>query len=475
MRPLRLRYRLLALATLASGALGPTAGAGPSDPFGTVGALHRDTAGLDDPLGHTCAIPAGKLTFPAAVNFALCRNPQTRVAWAAAHAQAAALGSAESAWLPSVTVQGEALREFGPHVDVTGNLVTAGQNTRDAAATLTWTLYDFGARSGKIKSARSLLDAAAATASSVSQQVVRLIVQSYYGVVAADAGLASAKVTAEVAAHSLDIAKGLREGGMGSPADVLQAETAYGQAVLARIQAVAAAKTARGTLAVTLGLTAEEAFVLEPEPVPAAVPELTARMADLMAEASRQRPDLKAAQAQRDAAEANIGVARAAGRPTLRIGALHSYTAQVGVPTENYNQVGITVTWPIFTGFNASYGIRQAQAVLEQQEANLEQVALAVTLDVWSGYYALDAANQQLSITAGLVKTADDNLQVALGRYQAGVGGIVDVLTAQAAAATTRTLRIDAELGWKVARAQLALALGRLTSAEPLGPDASLP
>lgn len=162
-------------------------------------------------------------------------------------------------------------------------------------------------------------------------------------------------------------------------------------------------------------------------------------------------------------------------RPSITIGALHNFTTTTGVPNENYDQVGISMTWPLFTGFNVSYGVRQAQAALQQQESNLEQVGLSVTLDVWNGYYSLDSANQQLTITAGLTKTADENLQVALGRYQAGVGSIVDVLTAQTAAATSRQLRINAELGWKVARANLALALGRLSSAEPLRDRAALP
>lgn len=42
------------------------------------------------------------------------------------------------------------------------------------------------------------------------------------------------------------------------------------------------------------------------------------------------------------------------------------------------------------------------------------------------------------------------------------------MLTAQSALAGARQQRIAAERGWQVARAQLALALGRLTSAEPL-------
>ncbi len=449
--------------------------ADPPDPFRTEAALQRATAGYTDPLGNDCAIPGGKLTFPAAVNLALCRNPQTRAAWATAREQAAALGIADSAWLPSLSLTGGESRNYGPHADATGDIVRTGQNYGDATATLSWTLYDFGGRTARIDSARSLLQAAAATATSTAQQLVRTVVQAYYGVVAGDALFEAARRTEAVTAQSLEIARSLQSGGVGTLADVLQTETAHGQAVLARIQADAQAKSARGTLAVTLGLTAEEGFTLDPEAVPAQVPELTARMADLMAEAARQRPDLKAAQAQRDAAAANITVARAAGRPVISLGALHNYTSQSGVPNQNYDQVGLSVTWPLFTGFSTTYGVRQAEAALQAQDANLEQVGLSVTLDVWNGYYGLDSANQQLTATASLNKTAADNMEVALGRYKAGVGTIVDVLTAQSAAASARQLRINAELSWKVARAQLALALGRLSNAEPLEGGAGLP
>ena len=445
-----------------------------SDPFRTDATLHHDTEGLSDPSGHDCAIPGNALTFAAAVNLALCANPQTRSAWAQAHQQAAALGIAESAWLPDISATGSESRTFG-HADVNGTILPGAGNTGDAAVNLTWTLYDFGARSGRITSAHRLLDAAAATASSVVQQTVRTVVQSYYGVVAGDADLVAAKTTEDVALHSLEIARALRDGGVGTLGDVLQAQTAHGQAVLARVQAEAAAKSARGTLSVTLGISADQPFKLAPEPVPTEVPALAARMADLMAEAARQRPDLAAAQAQLDAAEADITVARAVGRPSISIGASQNFASATGIPNQNYGQVGVTVTVPIFTGYRVTYGVRQAQAALQVREANLEQVGLNVTLDVWNAYHSLDSANQQLTATAVLTKTAEENEQVALGRYKAGVGSIVDVLTAQTAAATSRELRISAELGWKVSRAQLALALGLLSSAAPLADGAALP
>jgi outer membrane protein TolC len=300
-------------------------------------------------------------------------------------------------------------------------------------------------------------------------------VQGYYGVVAGDATLLAAKTTEGTAAHSLDIARSLREGGVATLGDVLQAETAYDLAVLAGVQANAAAKLARGTLAVVIGSSADQALKLEPDPVPAEVPGLSARMSDLMAQAARQRPDLAAALAQRDAAEANVTVARAVGRPSISFQAGHNIADTSGVPNQSYSQIGLYVTVPIFNGFNVAYAVRQAQAALEASDANVEQARLNVSLGVWNAYHTLDSANQQLAATATLTKTAADNQEVAFGRYRSGVGTMIDVLTAQTAAGNARLLRVNAEFGWQVARAQLALALGRLSGTEPLNSDPSLP
>jgi outer membrane protein len=446
------------------------------DAFRTRAALRQRTQGLNDPFGHQCAMPAATLSLEQAVDIALCLNPSTRAAWAAAHQQAAALGSAESSWLPTITATDQETRTFGTHVDVAGNISTSPQNTNDAALNLTWTLYDFGGRSGRIRSAHYLLDATAKTASSTVQQTVFNVVQSYYGVIAGDAALAAAKTAEETAKRSVEVSRALHLGGVTGLGDVLQAETAYDQAVLARVQAAQTAKTSAGTLAVTIGVPADKPLKLDAaEPVPAEVPALTARMTDLMTAAMRQRPDLAAALAQRDAAEADITVARAVGRPSIAITGGRSRIASSGLALENSSQIGVTLTVPIFTGFSVGYGVRQAQAVLETRDVNAEQVRLNVSQEVWNGYYALDSANQQLAATATLITTADKNQEVALGRYQAGVGSIIDVLTAQTAAASAAQTRITSELNWKVSRAQLVLAIGRLYGAEPLATVLPLP
>jgi len=445
------------------------------DAFRMGKALKKRTVGLTDPVGLDCALPAGPLKLSAAVDIALCRNPATRAAWAAARLQAADLGGAESALLPSVAGTGSEARTYGQHVDVSGDTVDTPQDTRDAALTLTWTLYDFGGTYANIKSNRLLLDAAAETVNSVTQQTVLTVVENYYGVVAADAAVVAAKSAEAAYQQDVQITTALQKGGVASLSDVLQAETAYDQADLATVQYEYAAQAAHGALSVGIGLNADQALKLDAQPVPAEVPAFAARIADLMGQATRQRPDLAAAIAQRDSAEAAVTVARAAGRPSISFQGGRSGSNTTGVPDQNYSQIGIYVTVPIFTGFKVAYGVRQAQASLESSEVNVDKVRLQVTSDVWNAYYSLDSADQQLKATATLVKTANQSEQVALAQYQAGVGTILTLLTAQAAAAAAAQSRISAELAWETARGQLALALGHLSKSEPLVTDPALP
>src|ERR1700747_3685957 len=111
-------------------------------------AIAGSTAAADpiDPIGRNCTLPVGPLSFPTAVDYALCRNPTTRGAWAAAREASAAVGVAKSAWYPSLSVTGSETRTSGQHLDTTGNFVNGWTNTGDATVDLNWTLYDFGLR-----------------------------------------------------------------------------------------------------------------------------------------------------------------------------------------------------------------------------------------------------------------------------------------------------------------------------------------
>jgi outer membrane protein TolC len=64
-----------------------------------------------------------------------------------------------------------------------------------------------------------------------------------------------------------------------------------------------------------------------------------------------------------------------------------------------------------------------------------------------------------------LVNSAEQSYRVALGRYKAGVGNIIDTLNAQSALANARQQRIQAILNANIARATLAQSMGALDNA----------
>jgi outer membrane protein TolC len=90
---------------------------------------------------------------------------------------------------------------------------------------------------------------------------------------------------------------------------------------------------------------------------------------------------------------------------------------------------------------------------------------LQISLDVWRAYHDLRTASESISAARTLLNSAEESSRVALGRYKAGVGNILDVLNAQSALADARQQYIQASLNWNIARAVLAQSIGGLDNA----------
>ena len=441
---------------------------GLSDPFGTDARLRASADGLQALFEKECAAPAAGLSLARAVDIGLCRNPSTRAAWANARQQAAALGAAQAAWLPTLSASaGKSLAFGGQRADGFGGLVSESRRVTNAALSLGWTLYDFGGREARIDNAAQLMAAAAASAQGTAQQTAATIVQAYFTTVAADAQLGVVRQAESAYRESYAVARARQEGGMATFADVLQVKTALDTIVLNRVQVEGLVQGTRGALANAIGLPADQGLALAPEPLPDKVGSATERVRELIETALRQRPDLNASLAQRAASEAAVRQARAASMPTVAFSAGRSMTDLSGYPNQAYNMVGIGITIPLFSGYASTYDIRKAQAALEQTEAGVEQTRLTVARDVWAAWQGLQTAVGQLEATATLQSTARENEGVALGRYRAGVGTIIDLLTAQSASANALQQRVSAELAWRVSRAQLVLAMGALPEIAP--------
>ena len=463
-----------------------------SDPFDTEAMLPLKPAlRLNGSVGDPCAgvMPSGALNLPDVVNLALCNNPQTREIWASSRAQAAQVGVSKGSYLP------------GASLSVSGNRNSPGNAQRSLGVTLSYLLYDFGTRAANLENARQLLAAAYATQDSTVQAVFLSAVQSFYQTQATIAALDAARESERAAKESFAAAQARYLAGSATPADKLSAQTAYSQATLNRITADGGMKNAKGGLANMLGLDANqnvqlvaaEGFSASSNPLSPALSDRTTShltrlsnydsqvigyregrggeqealkiferdVAALIEEARQRRPDLQAAAAQVKASEASADAARAATKPSISLTASTNQENSAGISSHD-SSVGLSVSVPIFAGYAPTYRVRAAEAQVETQKARLEGLRLKVALDVWTAYQNLTTATQSLRSTDDLFSSAEQSERVALGRYKAGVGNILDVLNAQSALASARQQRIQSTFNWNVSRATLAQAMGSL-------------
>ncbi|HEX7156219.1 MAG TPA: TolC family protein, partial [Burkholderiaceae bacterium] len=281
-----------------------------ADPLAVDASTERSPAAGVSPCAPG-AIHAGPLSLADVIGQALCNNPQTRIAWTNARTAAAQLGIALAAYWPALTATGELARaRSGAQPPAGGDFMQ-----RNAIVAIDYLLYDFGARDAARDNARELLLAASAAQSAQVQAVFLATVQAYYQWFAARAAAAAALSSERSSLESLNAARARYQVGAATPADRLQAETAYEQAVLSRIGADGNAAAAAGVLANAMGLDAQRPLEVE---APLAVPppaDFENRIDDLVAQARADRPDLAAAESQVRAAAAEVDAARAAGLP----------------------------------------------------------------------------------------------------------------------------------------------------------------
>lgn len=159
-----------------------------------------------------------------AVDVALCNNPQLQSTWAAIKVQAAAVGEARAAYLPTLTGSVSQLHNrTWPSTFSTENATSTGHTVN---AGLNWRLWDFGTRSANREAANQLMVAALAGHDATLQKVLNAVVGAYFDGLTAQAVLA-ARSQAAVLAQSTLVATQHREAlGAAPVSDTLQASTA---------------------------------------------------------------------------------------------------------------------------------------------------------------------------------------------------------------------------------------------------------
>ena len=305
--------------------------------------------------------------------------------------------------------------------------------------------------------------AAGFTHNAAIQDVVLQIQVAYFQYLATRALIGAQRTTLAEAQANLEAADERRRVGVATIADVLQARTAASQAQLDLQTTEGDLQTTRGALALALGLPANLPYDVDSAATVVPVAPLADSVDALIGSALQGRPDLAAARSDAEAARAGIGLARASLLPSLNLSATTGRTYAPTIPNgaNSYNlSLGLSI--PIFNGFSRQYDLREARYQAEAASARTETLRQQVVFQVFSAYYTLQTATRRVRTAEDLLASAEQSNEVALARYKAGVGTVLDLLAAQRALANARAQQVDARLEWSVSLAQLAHDAGVL-------------
>jgi len=394
------------------------------------------------------------------IDLALRNNPDTRAAWSAARSAAADLGSRRGSYYPTIFAQESSTRQKGSAV---GGQFTFHSTTTNPSIVLNYLLLDFGGRKAAVEESRQALIAANWSHNAAIQDSVLRVQQAYYQYLNARALEVAEQAAVQEAQTSLDAATRRHDAGLSTIADVLQARTALSQARLALETVQGQIQVIRGVLATAVGLPANTSFDVEIPLQEVPLERGTEQVDRLIEQAQARRPDLAAARALVLKAQANLDQARAQNRPTLttsvnggRIFYAPDYNFQ-----DTYG-LAFMLTVPIFNGLTYHYNVFKAEADAETSRAQLESLQQQAIFQVWNSYYNQKTATQRVQTTRDLLESARQSYEVVSARYRAGVGSILDVLTAESALADARALEAQARTDWFLSMAQLAHDTGSL-------------
>ncbi len=404
------------------------------------------------------------LTLGDVVDLALRNNPETQISWANARAAAAVYGGSKGLYYPTIDAEiGVTHLKSSPTFSNDSVLrPSLTQTNYGPTLSVSWLIADLGGRAGTIESARQALIAANWTHNATLQNVVLEVESAYFNYMANKGLVVSERSSVKEAETSLQSTRERQRVGLATIADVLQAKTAYSQATLTLETTEGDLQTTRGALAAAMGLPANAPYDIEAAPATNVGP-ATDSVDALIARAVSSRPDLASAQAQYREAVGNVRAARGNLFPSIQATGAGGRTYVQTLPggATNYTlTLGLAI--PIFSGFTRQYAVKQARAEADAALGRAASVKQQVTFQVFSSYYALQTAAKRVNTADDLLASAQSSEDAALGRYRAGVGLFVDLLTAQSALATARAQQVQARWIWQTALAQLAHDTGVL-------------
>jgi outer membrane protein len=406
------------------------------------------------------AFAESKLTLHECIEKAFANNPSIRLAQESLNAGMDRVDQATAPYLPQVQAS-TGYSENRALGGAFGESVTKGYTT---TLSVNQILYDFG-RTGNTRDAAILgTRSEEMDLSRVIQDVILNVRQSYFALLQAKKLLGVAEQTLAQAEGHQKQAEAFFRAGSKPRFDVTRAEVDVNSSRLDLINAQNSVRLKTIALYNAMGVDPKRTIEIEDILAqPAALPSLD----QASSEALKNRPEMLKAENDIQAAQSQVRVEKANYLPTLSAGGAYNWangTSAMGSfkgDIQNSWNAGITLTMPLFEGGLTSAKVSEAMANQRSLEAQRDTLKQSILFDVDQAFADLESAATRISVMDISLKSARESLDLAEGRYSAGVGPSLEVTDARVAAAKAETDYVQALYDYQIATARLAKAMGK--------------
>ncbi len=393
----------------------------------------------------------GELSVQDCVDIALAHSPKVISARLAVQSAAVSLSNAKNVLLPTVSVSGNA--------DFTNSKVpgSARQNNHgtdtgvNAGLTISG-LTDIGRtiQTQKLQLSRAKMDLC-----DTENSIVASVKSAYYALLSAQRAVAIRTQSRDLYQEQYDRTKAFYDQGLRPKVDVTTAEVNLNNEILSLIRATNLVKTRTATLANVLGVPRDTPFTLNDE-IQVEKPELT--FEEALTRAYENRPDVRSSKAALQISEIQLRQAKAAYWPTFTLGASFSKSGDEFRLDNDQTRLFAGVEIPIFSALKVHNGVKQARINLAGAQNSDRSLANDVYLQVQSAFIKMSEAAESIPVAESTVEKAKENMDLARGRYNEGIGDIITLKDAEVS-------YTDAELNLLTARYDYAVALAELKQA----------
>ena len=408
-------------------------------------------------------------TLNALVEEALAHNRNIEQAMASVDQAQAGLGIARDALLPVPSASADAARTMARSETSPTALQNGGKNTHSFSGALaaSWTLDFWGKYWNAAESARASLVATEAARDNVILTVAASTVESYFWLSAYTWQEEIAREVLKNREDSLKIYQNRFDNGQISDLDILSiranVETARNALASARI----AKNAAETSLAVLLGRSPAEIMKMDalkaPSSLMTSLDKTPALPAGIPSDILEHRPDIRQAEANLQAANYDIGTARASFFPSFSLtGLLGSASLELNELLRSSNQyanLGAGLSLPL-NFWTIKRSVDSAEAAKEAAVATYELTVQNAFKDVRDALVSQTEYANSVEALARQVDYLSRAVTHARTRYDNGFASYLDLLTAESNLFTAQQSLAVAHANHLVSIAEVCLALG---------------